>query len=102
MCDAIGMISVHILYPKTDDSSFDMDYYCEKHMPMLANALGDACTGWGASTVSSGPWAAIGWCTVASKDAWDSAMAEHGAAVMGDVPNYTNVTPELVVGDVAH
>ena len=28
-------------------------------------------------------------------------MAEHGAKIMGDIPNYTNVQPELLVGEVA-
>jgi len=42
------------MYPKTDDSTFDMDYYCATHMPMLADALGDACKGWGASSIGSG------------------------------------------------
>jgi uncharacterized protein (TIGR02118 family) len=96
------MISVHILYPKTDDSTFDMDYYCSTHMPMLADALGDACKGWGASTVGGGNWEAIGWATVESQEAFDAAMKEHGAAIMGDVANYTNVAPELVVGQITH
>jgi uncharacterized protein (TIGR02118 family) len=94
------MISVHILYPKTDDSTFNMDYYTSTHMPMLADALGDACVAWGASTVKAGPWEAIGWATVESQEALDAALGEHGAAIMGDVPNYTNVTPQMVVGDV--
>jgi len=81
------MISVHIMYPKTEDSTFDMDYYCATHMPMLADALGDACKGWGATTCLGGDIAA---------------MAEHGAAIMGDVANYTNVAPQLVLGEVAH
>lgn len=95
------MISVHILYPKTDESTFDMDYYTSTHMPMLADALGDACTAWGATSTSGGNWAAIGWASVTSKEAFDAAMAEHGAKIMGDVGNYTNVVPELVIGEVA-
>ena len=95
------MISVHIMYPKTDESTFDMDYYTSTHMPMLADALGDDCVAWGASTVASGPWAAIGWATVTSQDAFNAAMAEHGKAIMGDVPNYTNVAPEMIIGEVA-
>jgi len=95
------MIAVTILYPKTDDSTFDMDYYKSSHMPMLADALGDACKGWGAATVKTGTWAAIGWATVESQEAFDAAMAEHGAKIMGDVANYTNVAPELIVADVA-
>jgi len=90
------------MYPRTDDATFDMDYYCSKHMPMLADALGDACLGWGASSVAAGSWQAIGWCNVESQAAFDAAMSEHGAAIMGDVPNYTNVAPELVIGTIAH
>ena len=96
------MLSVQILYPKSDDTTFDMDYYCQTHMPMLADALGDACHGWGASTVKTGKWEAMGWAMVESQEAFDAAMASAGAAIMGDVPNYTNVQPELVIGDVAH
>ncbi len=96
------MISVHILYPKTDDSTFDMDYYTSTHMPMLANALGDACKGWGASTSKGGQYAAVGWAHVESQEAFDAAMKEHGAAIMGDVANYTNVAPEMMLGEVAH
>ena len=40
------MISVHIMYPKTDDSTFDMDYYTSTHMPMLADALGIEVLSW--------------------------------------------------------
>lgn len=94
------MIAVTILYPRTDDSTFDMDYYTGTHMPMLADALGDACTGWGAAAIGDGKWAAMGWATVESQDAFNAAMAEHGAKIMGDVPNYTNVQPELLVGEI--
>ena len=93
------MISVHILYPNTDDATFDMDYYVGTHMPMLANALGDDCAAWGASS-TTGNWIAIAWAEVTSKEAFDAAMAEHGAAILGDVPNYTNVQPDLVIGDI--
>ncbi len=96
------MLSIHILYPKTDDSTFDMDYYVSTHMPMLADAIGDACKGWGATKVMAGDWEAIGWCHVESQEAFDSAMAAKGADIMGDVPNYTNVQPSLVVGEVSH
>lgn len=96
------MISVTILYPKTDESTFDMDYYTSTHMPMLADALGDDCAAWGASTIKGGDYAAMGWAMVTSQEAFDAAMKEHGAGIMGDVPNYTNVAPQMLIGDVAH
>jgi uncharacterized protein (TIGR02118 family) len=93
------MISVVILYRKSDDSTFDMEYYTTKHMPMLAESLGDACQGWGVSAPAT-KYHAIGWVTVSDQSAWDATIAEHGAAIIGDVANYTSVSPELVVGDV--
>ena len=95
------MIAVTILYPRTDESTFDMDYYCATHMPMLADAVGDACQGWGAANIAQGKYAAMGWMMVDSQDAFNASMAEHGAAIMGDVPNYTNVRPEMLIGEVA-
>lgn len=96
------MISVQILYPKSDDTTFDMDYYISTHMPMLADAIGEACTHWGAATPKSDDWAGIGWAMVTSQEAFDAAMAEHGAAIMGDIPNYTNSAPELIVSDITN
>jgi uncharacterized protein (TIGR02118 family) len=95
------MIAVTILYPQTDESTFDIDYYTGSHMPMFADALGDACQGWGAATINNGKWAAMGWAMVTTQDAFNGAMAEHGAKIMGDVANYTNVQPELIVGEIA-
>jgi uncharacterized protein (TIGR02118 family) len=94
------MLAITILYPRTDDSTFDMDYYVGSHMPMFAEALGDACQGWGAASVAAGSYAAMGWAMVSDQAAFDAAMAEHGAKIMGDVPNYTNVRPELLVGEI--
>ncbi len=95
------MIVVSILYPQTEDSSFDMDYYTSSHMPMFAASFGGACTGWGAATIGNGTWAAIGWATVESQEAFDATMAEHGRTIMSDIPNYTSVRPELLVGEYA-
>ncbi len=93
------MISVVILYPKSDDSTFDMEYYTGKHMPMLADAVGEACQGWGVSAPSA-KYHAVGWLMADSQEAFDAAMATHGAAILGDVANYTNARPELIVGQV--
>ncbi len=95
------MLAVTILYPRTADSTFDMDYYTATHMPMFAKGLGESCQGWGAANIADGPYMAMGWAMVDTQENFDAAMAEHGAAVMGDVPNYTNVVPELLVGEVA-
>ena len=102
VCQTPRMICVTILYPKTDDATFDMDYYTSTHMPMLAKALGDGCQGWGAASVTTPGHVAMGWAIVDSMDTFNAAMAAHGAEIMGDVANYTNQQPELIIGDVTH
>jgi uncharacterized protein (TIGR02118 family) len=94
------MNRVTILYPKTEGASFDLDYYCNSHMPLLATRLGDNCKGWGVDKVVSGPFEAIGWALVDDMDGFNGAMKEHGAEIMGDVANYTTIQPTLVIGDV--
>jgi len=95
------MLAITILYPRNDDSTFDMDYYCSTHMPMFAESLGDACQGWGAANIAAGQYAAIGWALVTDQAGFDAGMAEHGAKIKGDVPNYTNVRPEMLIGEIA-
>lgn len=101
------MIKVHILYPKTATSRFDMDYYCTKHMPMVQARLGAACTGF---TVDEGlaggapgqppAFAAIGTLLCTSIEAFGAAMAPHAKEIMADIPNYTDVQPVLQISTV--
>ena len=93
------MLTITILYPRADDVTFDMDYYNATHMPMLAAALGDDCHGWGSATVAHGKYVAMGWAMATDQAAFDKAMGEHGAATMGDVANYTNAGPEMIIGE---
>jgi uncharacterized protein (TIGR02118 family) len=95
------MIVATILYPKSDGSTFDMDYYTSSHMPMFAEVFGDACQGWGVADVDDDTYHAFAWVSVDSREAFDAALAEHGAKVMGDIPNYTSARPQMIVGKYA-
>ena len=94
------MISVLVLYPRTENGSFDMDYYQSKHLPLFASLLGDACMSWGAAAVKSGDWVAMGWAIVTSQEAFDAAIAEHGQKIRADVANFTNLQLHRIVGDI--
>ena len=37
------MIKVSVFYPSEQGSKFDIDYYCDSHMPMVQRKLGSAC-----------------------------------------------------------
>lgn len=101
------MIKVHIFYPKTATSRFDMDYYCTKHMPMVKAKLGAACTGF---TVDAGlaggapgqppAYAAVGALICTSVEAFQAAFAPHAKEILGDIPNYTDVQPTLQISEI--
>lgn len=102
-----GMIKVSVLYPNEDGKTFDMDYYCAKHVPMVATLLGDAVKG---ATVEKGlgsgapdtpaPYAAMGNLYFDSLESYENAFGPHAHTIMGDLPNYTNIEPVIQVSEV--
>ena len=101
------MIQVAVQYPRAEGAKFDMDYYCSKHMPMVQERCGDALK---AMTVVEGisggmsgkPSAniAVGTLTFDSLEAFQAAMGPHMPEIMGDIPNYTDITPVLEISEV--
>jgi uncharacterized protein (TIGR02118 family) len=101
------MHKVYIFYPHTPGGRFDMAYYCEKHMPMVQARIGAACVGFtveaglaGGAPGSPPAYAAVGALLVNSLEAFGAAMATHGGEILGDVPNYTDAQPTLMVSEV--
>ena len=101
------MIKVSVMYPKTDSSRFDIDYYCNRHMPMVQQKLGGALKrmavdhGLGGGTPGSNPlYAAIGHLFFDSVDAFQAAFGPHAKEIMADIPNYTNVQPAVQISEV--
>jgi len=102
-----GSIKVSVIYPDGEGKTFDMDYYCNKHIPMVAGLLGEAVIGatvekgiGGAAPDSSAPIQAMGNIYFASVESFQTAFGPHAAQIMGDVPNYTNIEPQVQVSEV--
>jgi uncharacterized protein (TIGR02118 family) len=93
------------LYPVSDGSTFDFDYYLSTHMGLVAEHMGPHIQ----STLvtkglSGGPDAPPGMHAVASivfadTGALDAAMAAAGP-VLADIPNFTNSQPQMLIGEV--
>jgi uncharacterized protein (TIGR02118 family) len=101
------MIRVHVQYPNSDGAQFDMDYYLNKHMPMVAEKCGDALRGMTIEQGLSGGMGgnppaniAVGTLEFDSVDAFAAAMGPHMPEIMGDIPNYTKITPVLEIAEV--
>ena len=101
------MIRVHVNYPNGEGAEFDMDYYLSKHMPMVAEKCGGALKGWTVESGLSGgmggkpaAFIASGTLEFESVDAFSAAMGPHMPEIMGDIPNYTDITPVLEISEI--
>jgi len=101
------MIKVTVFYPAGENEKFDMDYYCKSHMPMVQQKLGAACKsmaveqGLGGGAPGAPPtYAAMGHLYFDSVAAFEAAFASHAAAIMADLPNYTNIQPVIQISEV--
>ena len=101
------MIKVSVLYPNDEGKTFDMEYYCNKHMPMVQEKLGAACKGvaveqglGGAEPGSPATYIAMGHLYFDSVEAFQTAFGPNAEAIMGDIPNYTDTQPVIQVSEV--
>ena len=101
------MIKVSVMYPSGPDIHFDQAYYCERHMPMVAELMGEHCKHY---TVDSGlgagapgtdaPYIAMGHLFCESVAAFEAGFGPNAKAIMGDIPNYTNQRPLIQISEV--
>jgi uncharacterized protein (TIGR02118 family) len=101
------MIKVSVLYPAGDNATFNMDYYCKRHMPLVQDRLGAACKriavekGLSGGAPDSAPsYIAMGHLYFDSLAEFQAAFTPHASELLGDVPNYTNTKPVIQISDV--
>ena len=101
------MIKVSVLYPSGVGKTFDMDYYLNRHVPVVLERLGQACKGvaveegLGGITPGLPPtYSAMGHLYFDSVEAFQTAFDPHADELMGDIPNFTNVQPLIQVSEV--
>ena len=102
-----GTIKVSVLYPDGEGKTFDMDYYCSKHVPMVAELLGDAVIGAtvekglaGGEPDSTATYQAMGNLYFESVEMFQNSFGPNVDKIMGDAPNYTNIEPVMQISEV--
>ena len=102
------MAIVSVMYPAKPGSKFDMEYYLTKHMAMVAETWSPV--GLRGYQVLKGVRAPGGGEPVfqvvtnldfESAAAFEAAVAQSGAGIMGDIPNFTDTQPTIQISDVA-
>lgn len=93
------MIRFSVFYPATEGASFDHDYYANKHVPLALQT-------WGLDRAEidkgvDGPYVAAVHFTFESMEAMGAALSAPGTAdVLGDVSNYTTITPVIQTSEI--
>jgi len=100
------MVLVSVMYPGGSGSSFNQDYYLQKHVPLVKErwasmGLEDVriVRGVGTPDGSSPPYQIIGLLTFRSMEDFQNAAAAHVQEIMGDIPNFTNVQPVIQISE---
>ena len=102
-----GTIKVSVLYPGGDGKTFNMDYYCNTHVPMVGRLLGNAVIG---ATVEKGlgggapdapaTYAAMGNLYFNSMEDFENSFGPNAEEIMADLPNFTNIEPTIQISEV--
>ena len=98
------MVRVTVLYPNEAGKKFDHDYYVNKHMKLVRDRLG--AFGLVRTEVDRGapghpaPFVALGHVYFNRAEDFQKGMGQHGVEIMADIPNYTNIQPQIQVSEI--
>ena len=94
------MIRVTVLYPAGEGSTFDLDYYRDKHMEIVNRTLKPSRVEIDKG-VEGQPFMAGCHLFFDSMEAMQAGMGSPDAGeAMTDIPNFTNVQPQLQISEV--
>jgi uncharacterized protein (TIGR02118 family) len=100
------MIKISVLYPAGEGVTFDMDYYCNTHMPMIPKLV-SACKkieveqGLAGGKPGSPPiYIAMGHLFFESLEEFATTFPPHEATLVADIPNFTNARPVFQISEV--
>jgi len=101
------MIKVSIFYLNGEGKTFDMDYYCNKHIPLVKTNTGEALKKVDVEQGLAGlaPGAKPDYIAAAhlyfdSVESFQSSFGPHIPAFTADVPNFTNISPVGQINEV--
>lgn len=98
-------VSLQVIYPAAEGKTFDHAYYADTHMQIVDQHMGPHIQ---SAVVTKGlaggphvpaPFFAIATFVFADQAAMDTAMQAAGPA-LDDIPNFTDVQPQILIGEV--
>jgi uncharacterized protein (TIGR02118 family) len=101
------MVIVSVIYPASEGARFDVDYYLKTHVPMVGmhakdSGLREVKVLRGSSAPGGGAPAHLMMALLSFDSAagFEQVLERHGAEIIGDIPNFSNVQPIIQINDV--
>jgi uncharacterized protein (TIGR02118 family) len=101
------MVKVSVFYPNKKGTHFDIEYYCNRHMPLVKRLVGPALKGVAVEQGISGEqpgspptYVALGHLLFDSVEAFQASFGPHVQEIMADIPKYTNAEPTIQISEV--
>ena len=101
------MIKFSVLYPNAQGKIFDINYYLNTHIPLVAKLLGNAIKGAsveegiaGIIPNSNAPFAAMGNLYFDSLESFQNSFGPNASEILADLPNFTNIEPVVQISTV--
>ncbi len=99
--------AITVLYPNVEDATFNLDYYMAKHMPLVGERFAShGIKGWRVTRFIGTPqggqaiYSVMATLEFDHPDQFKAAIAAEGGVVLGDVPNFSNKEPVIMIGDI--
>lgn len=101
------MYRISVMYPNQKGAKFDHEYYHTSHMSLVEKHL--KAFGLIRTEVDKGlsgggdlpaPYICVGHLYFDTTEGFDKGIAEFGAMLRGDIPNFTDVTPVRQISEV--
>jgi uncharacterized protein (TIGR02118 family) len=102
------MKCITVLYPATDNASFDFQFYLRRHVPLIENILGKSLhnlevrRGQPAADGTAPLYTAVISIWIADWAAYETAMAARAKELIDEVPLFTKVMPIIQTDEVAY
>jgi uncharacterized protein (TIGR02118 family) len=104
------MIRVLVTYPNKPGARFDLEYYMNNHCPMVMSKLSSyGMKGWSVDQGIAGfapgsPAEYLICCNLEFEtlEGLQAGMAAEASGIVADIPNYTDVQPQIQINKVLH
>jgi len=101
------MIRVSVLYPSEPGKKFDWDYYITKHIVMVHEKLdplglvrSEVDRAVSAEEAGATPFVGVAHLYFNSVADFQNGFGAHGGDFMADMPNYTDILPQIQVSEI--